>query len=131
MNKTEKEFYDILNGMVYHMKQLSRFMVEHLDDEIFSGEEGLKIKSDVALMQGVHIKLLAKYMFGGFERKEEKKEDIRGGMDMMEPNKSSMFGSNEEKKEEKNEKPESKVDIKELLTSSIIKDNDTENGGGT
>ena len=123
MNKTLNEVKDKIEGMLYHMKDLSSYMCEHRDDEFFNTENGRKFQIDVAMMMGTHAKILAGIMCGAYKDKNAKNEETGFNIEEL------LFGSMFEKpmKDYKN----GDIDFEELLADSINKGKKKENEEGT
>lgn len=69
---TKKELKNIWNGMMYHCSELSRFMVEHGNDEFFKTEMGMKISAKAITITMAH--LTGMLLFS--ENDGEKKPDV-------------------------------------------------------
>lgn len=78
-NDTKKEFKRIMDGMMYHCMDLTKFMEKHVNDPYFETEQGKRMMKYATVICASHAMACMEMMFDGMKddsKCKSKPEDI-------------------------------------------------------
>ena len=81
-NETKSRVKAMMEGMIYHCKEMSRFMAEHMDDPYFDTPEGKKIRESMTGICMHHALGLMCIMLSD-ESKAKKKDDTDDSFEQL------------------------------------------------